>query len=62
MRVSTLLDMVNAAYHDKPLIFIRQGYTFEFIKAVSDIVFDMINAAYQEKPLIFMVLLCRVLL
>ena len=28
------------------------GYTFEFIKAVSDTVFDMINSAYYDKPLI----------
>ena len=31
---------------------IYQGYTFEFIKAVSDTVWDMINAAYRDKPLI----------
>ena len=29
-----------------------RGYTFEFIKAVSDTVLDMINAAYHDKPLI----------
>ena len=32
---------------------IDQGYAFEFIKVVSDIVLDMINAAYHGKPLIF---------
>ena len=33
---------------------IYRGYTFEFIKAVSDDVFDMINAVYRDKPVIFM--------
>ena len=32
---------------------IYQGYTFRFIKAVSDTVLDMINAVYYDKPLIF---------
>ena len=36
--------MVNAVYHDKPLI---------FIKAVSDTIFDMINAVYHDKSSIF---------
>ena len=36
--------MVNAVYHDKPLI---------FIKAVSDTIFDMITAAYHDKPFYF---------
>ena len=36
--------MVNAAYHDKPLMFIR---------AVSDNVFDMINAVYYDNTLMF---------
>ena len=36
--------MINAVYHEEPLI---------FIKAVSDTVFDMINAVYHDKPLIF---------
>ena len=40
----TAVDMLNAAYHDMPLI---------FIKAVSDTVLDMINAVYHDKPLIF---------
>ena len=35
--------MINAVYHNKPLI---------SIKAVSDTVFDMINAVYRDKPLI----------
>ena len=39
----TAVDMLNAAYHDMPLI---------FIKAVSDTVLDMINAAYYDEPLI----------
>ena len=26
---------------------------FEFIKAVSDIVFDVINVVYRDKPLVF---------
>ena len=30
-----------------------QGYTFEFIKAVSDTVLDMINAVHHDKPWIF---------
>ena len=30
-----------------------RGYTFKFIKAVSDSVLDMINAMYYDKPLIF---------
>ena len=30
-----------------------QGYTFKFIKAVSDTVFYMINAVYHDKPLWF---------
>ena len=37
----TVLDMINAVYHDKPLMM--------FIKAVSDFVFDMINAVYHDK-------------
>ena len=55
----TVLDMINDAYHGKPLILtllIKTSlllYIFEFIKAVSDTVFDMINAVYYEKPLIF---------
>ena len=40
----TVLDMINAAYHDKPLL-----YIFSFIKAVSDTVLDIINAAYHDK-------------
>ena len=32
---------------------IYQGYTFEFIKAVSGTVFGTIKAVYHEKPLIF---------
>ena len=32
---------------------IDQGYTFEFLKAVSDILLDLINAVYHDKPLIF---------
>ena len=40
----TVLNMINAAYHDKPLI---------FIKGVSDTVLNMINAAYHDKPFIF---------
>ena len=30
---------------------IDQGYTFEFIEAVSDTIIDMINAVYHDKPL-----------
>ena len=44
--------MINAVYHDKPFD-IYQGYTFEFIKAVSDSVLDMINSVYYDKPLVF---------
>ena len=40
----TVFDMINAVYHDKPLI---------FIKVVSNTVLDMINAAYYDRPLIF---------
>ena len=29
------------------------GYTFEFIKAASDVLFDVINAVYHDKPLKF---------
>ena len=32
---------------------IYRGYTFKFIKAVSDTVLDIINAVYHDKPLIF---------
>ena len=35
----------------KNLCFYR-GYTFEFIKALSDTVLDMINAVYHDKPLV----------
>ena len=43
--------------HDKfcllwPAFDIYQGYTFEFIKDISDTVLDVINAVYQDKPLI----------
>ena len=31
---------------------IYQGYTFEFIKALSDTVFDVVNPVYYDKPLI----------
>ena len=48
----TVLDMINDAYYDKPLIFYR-GYTFKLIKAVSNTVLDMLSAAYYDKPLIF---------
>ena len=61
-----MFNMINAAYHDKPLMFIGATFreklishhravlpsTFESIKAISDIVFYMINAAYYDKPLI----------
>ena len=40
----TVFDMINAVYHDKPLI---------FIKGISHTVLDMINAVYHDKPLIF---------
>ena len=51
----TVLDMVHAIYHDKPLILMlatfkeklvshhRAVNTFEFIKAVSDIVLDIFD-------------------
>ena len=41
--------MINAVYHDKPLIYIKP---LIFIKAVFDTVFDMINAVYHDRPLI----------
>ena len=40
----TVLDMINAVYHDNPLI---------FTKAVSDTILDTINAVHCDKPLIF---------
>ena len=47
------LTLINAAYHDRPLISIEAiRLSFEFIKAVSDTASDMINAAYHDKPLI----------
>ena len=51
-----IFDMINAVYHDKPLMFIGAMFweklvshheavnTFEFIKAVSGTVLDIINA------------------
>ena len=32
---------------------IYRGFTFEFIKAISDIFLDLINTVYYDKPLIF---------
>ena len=40
----TVFAMINAVYHDKPLIFIR---------AVSNRVLNVINTLYCVKPLIF---------
>ena len=54
----TVLDMMNSAFYDKPLILrqafdIDRAYKIEFIKVVSDTVFDMVNSDCYDKPLIF---------
>ena len=60
MMLIFLFDMIfwHHIWHDKCCLSwqafdIYLGYTFKFIKAVSDNVFDMINSVYHDKPLIF---------
>ena len=57
-----MLDMINVAYREKPLIFVGATFREKLVshhqpagnKAVSDTMLDMINAVYHDKPLIFL--------
>ena len=48
---NTVFDVINAAYHDKPLIFIR-AIRLILSRLFSDTILDKINAVYYDKSLI----------